>query len=411
MIIWLPRVLHDGVRWLRERGFDYTFDRLLIHVRLNNSEEEKHMNHSNPKVSVIIPVYNAENYLRECLDSVINQTLKETEIICVDDGSEDSSLVILEEYKERDKRIKVLSQGNQGSGPARNKGMLSAEGEYISFMDSDDFYPVPETLEKLYKKAVERSALICGGSLCVCYASGEHSLHYDPKHLWGHRFEAEGWVEYRDYQYDYFYYRFLYNREMLVQNDIFFPPLRRFQDPPFFVQAMLQAGRFYAIPDVTYCHRENDKTAIIQASKEKTRDLLMGHAMILDLARKNNLRKLFELTVERCVEGYNKEFNSAAAMNDDEINTILSKLNITASEVMDGRPNAFFQMQTKNRHLEEKVRILQYDLDCVHASTSYHIGRTITWLPRKIRGGVRCYREHGLRYAAQRFVDHITGRS
>lgn len=92
-----------------------------------------------PKVSVIIPVYNVEKYLRQCLDSVIGQTLKEIEIICVDDGSTDNSLEILKEYAARDNRITVLSQQNLHAGVARNAGLAVARGEYLHFLDSDDW--------------------------------------------------------------------------------------------------------------------------------------------------------------------------------------------------------------------------------------------------------------------------------
>ena len=92
-----------------------------------------------PKVSVIIPVYNAEKYLRQCLNSVVNQTLQDIEIICIDDGSTDNSLSILNEYKTTDNRIKVLSQDNHTAGAARNLGMSLATGQYIHFLDSDDW--------------------------------------------------------------------------------------------------------------------------------------------------------------------------------------------------------------------------------------------------------------------------------
>ena len=92
-----------------------------------------------PKVSVIIPVYNTEKYLRQCLDSVVNQTLKDIEIICVDDGSTDGSLDILREYESKDSRVKVLTQKNLFAGVARNTGIKVASGEYLFFLDSDDY--------------------------------------------------------------------------------------------------------------------------------------------------------------------------------------------------------------------------------------------------------------------------------
>lgn len=105
-----------------------------------------------PVVSVIIPVYNVEEYLRDCLDSVISQTLQNIEIICVNDGSPDHSDLILAEYEARDARIKVVNQPNGGLSVARNTGMAIARGKYISFLDSDDMLK-PDALELLYNRA------------------------------------------------------------------------------------------------------------------------------------------------------------------------------------------------------------------------------------------------------------------
>ena len=107
-----------------------------------------------PKISVVIPVYNAEKYLRECLDSVVNQTLKDIEIICVNDGSTDNSLSILEEYATQDNRIKIINKENGGVHTARNIGMERACGNYTIFLDADDFFDL-RMFEKLYNKAIE----------------------------------------------------------------------------------------------------------------------------------------------------------------------------------------------------------------------------------------------------------------
>ena len=93
-----------------------------------------------PKVSVIIPVYNTEKYLKKCLDSVCNQTLSDIEIICIDDCSTDNSLNILKEYTLKDNRIKLIEfKENKGAAVARNTGIDEAKGEYIGFIDSDDY--------------------------------------------------------------------------------------------------------------------------------------------------------------------------------------------------------------------------------------------------------------------------------
>ncbi len=121
-------------------------------------EAQKNIDYA-PKISIIIPVYNVEKYLRQCLDSVVNQTLREIEIICVDDGSTDSSLDILQEYAAKDKRIIIIKQNNQGAYPARNCGLDSAQGKYVGFIDSDDAI-APNYYQILYEDAEKYSAEI-----------------------------------------------------------------------------------------------------------------------------------------------------------------------------------------------------------------------------------------------------------
>lgn len=104
-----------------------------------------------PRVSVIIPVYNAEKYLKECLDSVRGQTLKDIEIICVDDGSADGSPAILADTAREDGRVRVITQPNAGAGAARNAGIAAASGEYLAFIDADDFWK-PQLLERIYEQ-------------------------------------------------------------------------------------------------------------------------------------------------------------------------------------------------------------------------------------------------------------------
>lgn len=109
------------------------------------------------KVSVIMPVYNVEKYLRQCLDSLLNQTLQEFEIICLDDGSKDASLAILQEYQQKDDRVKVLTQQNKYAGVARNNGLKIAQGEYVFFLDSDDFFE-PTLFEDCYNQGKKTNA-------------------------------------------------------------------------------------------------------------------------------------------------------------------------------------------------------------------------------------------------------------
>lgn len=106
------------------------------------------------KVSVIVPIYNVEDYLKECLDSILNQTLSEIEVICVNDGSTDNSLQILEEYRQRDERIVIIDKENGGYGMAMNIGMQKATGEFIGIVEPDDFIKA-DMYEHLYKTATK----------------------------------------------------------------------------------------------------------------------------------------------------------------------------------------------------------------------------------------------------------------
>lgn len=105
-----------------------------------------------PKVSVIIPVYNVEQYLSRCLDSVISQNFNDMEIICINDGSKDASLRILEEYAGKDSRIVIIDKKNAGVSAARNDGIAAAKGEYLAFLDGDDFWEA-DCLTKIYQEA------------------------------------------------------------------------------------------------------------------------------------------------------------------------------------------------------------------------------------------------------------------
>lgn len=108
------------------------------------------------KVSIVIPVYNAKRYLRECLDSAVNQTIADIEIICVNDGSVDDSLEILKEYAAKDFRVKIIDKNNAGYGHTMNIGIDRAQGEYIGIIESDD-YVLAEMYETLYNVAIENN--------------------------------------------------------------------------------------------------------------------------------------------------------------------------------------------------------------------------------------------------------------
>ncbi len=132
------------------------------------------------KVSIILPVYNVEKYLHKCLDTVLNQPLKEIEVICINDGSQDSSLNILREYASKEKRIIIIEQQNQGAGVARNKGLEIARGEYIAFIDPDDWIE-KNMLETAYNTAVQYDADIVEFSYKEIFEDSGRVKYHQPK--------------------------------------------------------------------------------------------------------------------------------------------------------------------------------------------------------------------------------------
>ncbi len=117
----------------------------------------------NPKLSIIIPVYNVEKYISKCLDSILNQTFEDFEVICINSNSPDNSMEILSEYAMEDKRIKIICQEDNGPGAARNLGLAHAKGEFISFVDGDDWIEL-NTLEPMFKNFSKDVDLFCFGA-------------------------------------------------------------------------------------------------------------------------------------------------------------------------------------------------------------------------------------------------------
>lgn len=241
------------------------------------------------KISVIIPVYNVEKYIKTCLDSVVGQSLHGVEIICVDDGSTDGSSMILKKYEKEKENIRVFTQCNQGAGPARNLGIKYAVGQYLCFMDPDDYYPNDTALEKLYVAAEQENAMICGGNILADNGKGIKPLQIS-------RFEQNKKIQYEDFLEIFFYWRFIYKTELIKDNDIFFPTYRRFQDPPFLVKAMLCAKELYVIKDVVYVYRI--KRRLADHSFDVVVNILQGCRDICQYAKGADLNILCDKIVE-----------------------------------------------------------------------------------------------------------------
>lgn len=212
------------------------------------------------KVSVIIPIYNAYDYLRPAMDSVLDQTLSDIEVICVDDGSTDHSLDILKEYRERDARVRIITETNAGPALARNAGFKRARGEYVIFLDADDFFE-PTLIEKLYTAATENDLDI---------AIARYDIYNSKKAVFRKNTENEhirifenGAVTSKNQYPDYILqsttgsaWNKLFKKSFLADKNIhFLPDVMMFEDVFFTVCALAFAERVSLVPEVLVHHR------------------------------------------------------------------------------------------------------------------------------------------------------------
>ena len=250
-----------------------------------------------PKVSVLIPVYNTERYLRECLDSVVSQTLKEIEIICINDGSTDSSLSILREYAEKDSRIRILDKPNTGYGDSMNRGLDAASGEYIGIVESDDFIE-PDMYETLYTTARDfHTDWVAAdfhnfASDGILFPEESNRFVQDPA-LYCQKFSGKQvWQILSSKEGDLAYWSGIYRLEFIRENKIRYNPTpgASFQDCGFLYktiycqpEAILLHGSFY--------HYRRDNPNSSMHSKEKTLCIHDEFFSIYEFTRNNPERQ------------------------------------------------------------------------------------------------------------------------
>lgn len=251
----------------------------------------------NMKVSLIIPVYNTEKYLAECLESAIKQDLDELEIICVNDGSTDNSALILEEYEKKDSRIKVITQENRGLSEARNTGVDSANGEYVCFLDSDDLL-VENAISKLYQIAQEKDLEI----LCYdadCFYETEELKRLEYKDEYYHRKKSYNQtsigrvlfcelIENDDFC-DAAWLLFI-NRKWLIESGIRFYPSLIHEDCLFSFECFMTCNSIAHIKDALYLYRiRNNSIMTSKASFGSLKGRIVCYKTVLNFLLNNEL--------------------------------------------------------------------------------------------------------------------------
>lgn len=219
-----------------------------------------------PKVSVIVPVYNVEKYLKECLDSIINQTLKDIEIIIMDDGSKDSSPQICDDYAAKDNRIKVIHKENSGYGNTMNIGMDNASGEYIGIVESDDFAE-PDMFEKLYNIAKENDLDVARCNFYF-YNSLENTNKKSDFSMIQHNTVYSPLDKQEVFYQQPSIWASIYKRDTLKKYNIRFleTPGASYQDTAFAFKTYATAKRFMIIEDALLHYRTDNENSSINSS-------------------------------------------------------------------------------------------------------------------------------------------------
>lgn len=233
-------------------------------------------------VSVVVPVYNTSRYLKQCVDSLISQSLKDVEFIFVDDGSTDQSVDILEQYQKKDSRVKILKQKNQYAGVARNHGMEIATGKYIIFLDSDDYFE-PDMLRDSFRCAEKNHAeIILFGHRG--FDDKDHTIRYQSL-LWRYQF-PKGVFSANDCREDFFLHsgpvpwNKLFLREFVEKYQLRFQAVKKCNDAYFVFLALAQAKRIVFI-NKTYVNYRFGNTDSLQGSRNVNRESFIDLAISL----------------------------------------------------------------------------------------------------------------------------------
>jgi len=236
------------------------------------------------KIDIIVPVYKTEKFLKQCLESIINQTFEDIEIICVNDGSPDKSLKILEKYAQKDCRIKVITQKNLGLSGARNTGIENSNSELIMFVDSDDY--IDNTMcEKMYNAAQNADIAVCG----VQEFEGKKRFLKPKNSYFELNFEGQNDI------FDYIVEKTnvvacnkIFRRTVLNEYNVRFPQVLHFEDNPFFFSFMSIARSVFFLNEKLYFYRKHSRTITAQKNDGHKFDYIYGAKHYYDFLVKHN---------------------------------------------------------------------------------------------------------------------------
>lgn len=228
-------------------------------------------------VSVIVPIHNKENYVAECLESILNQENVNFEIICIDDGSVDRSDSIVKSYMQRDSRISIIcNKRNLGAGPARNSGIRVAQGKYIQFTDADDRLN-PKALRCLLEASYSSGAKVVRGGVQLLKKNGietvEGQVYAKPK-FGNLNMLPEIWIPW-------FHTCYLYDRKHLIDSSLWYPNLLRGEDPVFLARVFKSVDVIGLIPEIIYSYRVGEPRSL--PNLQLVRDYIQHLVMVREI--------------------------------------------------------------------------------------------------------------------------------
>ena len=246
------------------------------------------MKHSNcPAISVVIPIYNVENFLRKGLDSLLQQTMRDFEVIMVNDGCTDSSREIMQEYADKDNRFRIIDKPNGGVSSARNAGVQAAQGNYIAFLDSDD-YVKPEFLEKLYGEAQKTGADVTCCNYILDMSESKRFITL-PIQLPGGLYQTERLMRslIKDVRMHYFLWNKLWKRTLFTEHNIQFPHMF-FEDIATTPRLMYFANKVAVLKGSYYYYMQRKGSILGSMDVQKINDYIRSLAVIRNFLEQQN---------------------------------------------------------------------------------------------------------------------------
>ena len=369
-ILFVPRKIKGVMKSVKKNGFKYTLKEccnIVKHYRKLSIKLKRKFS-KKPLVSIIMPVYNVEEYLEEGLKTLLNQTLKQIEIICVDDGSTDRSLEILNEYAKKDSRVKVYTQANKFAGVARNLGLEKAQGEYVIFLDSDDFFVQKLAEEAYYAAEMNKADVVLWGA-----------KHYNTV---THEYKKAGWLlnsrvapkkqpfSYKDCPNQLYQittpcpWTKMFRRKFVLQTGLQFQALRNSNDV-FFTYSSLAMAKKIAMVNKEMVYYRVGMANNLQATKKKSPFCFLDaykawHDKLAEIGKLDELRQSYtNSALSGCL------FNLRTAKDLETKEMVFNKLKNEAFEMLEFTnedPKYYYKQQDyedlmmiKNSSFEEYV--------------------------------------------------------